>query len=48
MPFFAFFFKNLIKLRNLENQFDVIDSCALSNYFIGDKPDERGLTVLRR
>lgn len=40
-------FRQVIKEQNLENIWSV-DSCSLSNYFTGDLPDERSLTVLRQ
>lgn len=40
-------FRQAIKLRGIEDQW-LVDSASLSNYFTGDLPDERGLTVLRR
>lgn len=39
-------FRRAIKKRGVEDQW-LVDSCSLSNYFTGDPPDERALTVLR-
>lgn len=40
-------FRQAIKERGIENRW-LVDSCSLSNYFTGERPDERGLTVLRQ
>ena len=40
-------FRQAIKERSLEDRW-LVDSCSLSNYFTGDPPDERALTVLRK
>lgn len=40
-------FKDYVVKQNLENRFNIIDSCGTAGYHIGSRPDSRTLSVLK-
>ncbi|GAA5873485.1 hypothetical protein JCM16303_001140 [Sporobolomyces ruberrimus] len=41
-------FRDVVKKRGLEAEFEVIDSCGTAGYHIGEEPDERTVAVCRK